>query len=609
MNKDRDDMFDAIDQAIKGEWDMPEELEQIDWVHKMVDPSFAITVEASIRILDDVNPEITIQPYDPLLGDADLADQHEKGVKWLLDGASRRRAATVVQDIIASACKYAEVGVDVVYLPQQIKDIKAAGGNAKRYEAMNRKGPFAVIVHNPRNVYPRYSDYGLEECAIEEMYDPHDIVDLWGTKADELKKRVGEMKTGTEPLMVKMVDYMSYDWRAVWVEPEDGGDIIELVREEWKWPFLPRVVRMGGTNIEKDSDHARRPFLANMYHFDMYDTMNRVRTLRVSDMIRTAATPRSTFVSDTRKAPDIDASTGDLHTHITTDEQLADRRQWPADPAMTQLYGELQANHQEGTLSKLLLGGDIPAGAAFASINLVTHSALAALKTPRRLAARTVADVIETMLLWLHYSEDTAVAYYTGVSGETESFLIDGKDVVPENLYVNVELRADLPTDSQSRTVTARAQIDAGLNSRAGAMGDIGIQNVTEVQEQLMEERLLENMLQTEMRNDTFMADQQIRQQMQQEVMQQLMQDPQFIQQMMQMAQQGMQGGPPQADRRMGEPPRGVPQMGGEQPPETLIPSEANPAMGGPVPAEYNPAATRELQTQTGPRGESTAVV
>ena len=113
-------------------------------------------------------------------------------------------------------------------------------------------------------------------------------------------------------------------------------------------------------------------------------------------------------------------------------------------------------------------------------------------------------------------------------------------------------------------------------------------------------------MLQIEMRNEQFQSDMKMRQQIQQEVMQQILQDPQFLQQIMQQ----MQGaGGPQAGGEFSPGPRGVGEMGpaGQVVPETLIPPETG-EQAGAVPAEFAPGATRELQTQRAPGGESVAV-
>jgi hypothetical protein len=592
QNRERDEMFDALDDYRHGKWGMPEELTEIDWIHESRDPIFAQQGDSAKHILADVSPSISLTPYNPGDDDKDKADKHEKGLRWLLDSTSRRRQATIVQDLVASAVDYSEVCAQVVYIPQQIKDIEAAGGNAKRYEAMLRRGPFAVIIHNPGNVYARYSDLGAEEVLLVTEDDPHNVIDLWGKKADGLKKLMRDAKGGP-PDTVELYDYTSYDYRAVWVD--FGGELIEIERGEWPWPFMNWVCRYGGTSLEEEGHFQRKPLLANMYHFDLYDDLNRVRSLRFSEMIRTASRAKDVFQSDTRKAPDIDASTGDLYVHIDTEENIIPQPDNVPDTAMSTLYAELRGDVQKSGLSEMLLGAEVPTGAAFASINLVTESALKVLRSSQALAQFSVADVLEVMLLYIHYADVEVISYGTGKTDKGEQYLIKGSEINPENLYINVKLDADLPTDYQARTVTARAQIDAGINSRENAMEDIGVKNVSEVKEEIAGERLEETMLAIELENIQFQNSVQIQEQMRQEIMQQIMQDPAFLQQIAQQLGAQQQGG---GERRPGEPPRGVQNFGGEVAQESLVPSEANAAGGGPTTEEFAPQEIRRAQQE-----------
>ena len=592
--RDRDDMFESLDNYRHGEWSMDEELTEIDWIHESRDPIFAQQSDSAKHILSDVYPSISLVPYNP--GGNEIADRHEKGLRWLLDSASRRRQASIVQDVVASAVDYSEITAQVVYLPQQIKDVKAAGGNATRYEAMLRRGPFAVIIHNPRTVFARYSDMGAEEVVLKTEDDPHNIIDLWGNKANGLKKLLRDRKGGP-PETVDLYDYTSYDYRAVWVD--FGGELIEIENSEWPWPFLPWVCRYGGTSLESDTHFQRKPFLANMYHFDLYDDINRVRTLRFSDMIRTAAEPRDVFQSDTRMTPDIDASSGDLTTHIDTEESLVPRLARQPDPSMSSLYGELLGDVERSTLSRLLLGSEVPAGAAFASINLVSESALKVLRTPQSLAQNGLADILETMLLYIHYDNSEVISYGTGKTDLGEQYLITGDEINPQNLYISVKLEADLPTDYQARTVTARAQIDAGINSRENAMEDIGVKNTSEVKEEIISERLEETMLAVEVENIQFTSSVEAQENMRQQVMEELMSNPEFLQQVAQQMQQQQQQGPPQQEGVPGQQPRGVQQFSGDDiGPESLIPSEANAAEGGPTTEEFGAQEIRARQQE-----------
>ena len=588
QDKDRDTMFEALDSYRRGEWEMPDELDEIDWVHESRDPIFAQQGDSAKHILSDVNPSISLLPYNPGGEGKDVADKHEKGLRWLLDSASRRGQATIVEEIVASAVDYSSVAGQVIYLPQQIKDVKAAGGNPKRYEAMLRRGPFAAVLHNPRMVHARYSAMGAEEVELKTEDDPHNIVDLWGEKADGLKKLMTKMK-GTDVGPATLRDYTSYEYRAVWVELD--GETIEIERKEWPWPFMNWVMRRGGTSLEEKEQFKYKPLLANMYHFDLYDDINRVRSLRFSDQIRTAARAWDVFQSDSRTSPDIDTSTGDVVVHIKEDEAMTPRNAKPPDPSMADLYVGLIGDVQRSGLSNILLGSEVPTGAAFSSIDLVTSSALKILRAPQMLAQNALADFLEIMLLYIHYDNSEVISYGTGKEDTGDIYLIDGADIEPKNLYISVKLEADLPTDFQARTVTGRAQIEAGINSRENVMESIGVKNVSEVVDEIDGERLDDARMQIELQNIQFTESIEMREQLRQEVMEEIMSNPELLQQIAAQAQEG-QDVPAEGGGGGGE------QLSDDGQPDTLIPSEANAAEGGPATEGFNAPEIRRRQQE-----------
>ncbi len=209
--KDRNDMYEEIDNAIHGEWELPDDFAKVDWATRAPDPAFAITVNAATRILSDVKPRISITPPKSEL--MRVADEQEKGLGWLQSNASRRRNAHIISDVGASAVKYGEVCAHVTYLPMQVKGIKKAKGNTKGWEAMVRRSPFLVEVFQPKSVFPRYSPLGLEEVAMSRKEDPAAVVDMWGEKADELKATMAASvnEGGIAPDEVIYHVYMSYD--------------------------------------------------------------------------------------------------------------------------------------------------------------------------------------------------------------------------------------------------------------------------------------------------------------------------------------------------------------------------------------------------------------
>ena len=628
--KDRNDMYEEIDAALHGEWELPEDFAKVDWATRAPDPSFAITVNAATRILADVKPRISITPRDSEL--MRVADEQEKGLGWLQNNASRRRNAHIISDVGASAVKYGEVCAHVTYLPMQVKGIEKAKGNTKRWEAMSRRSPFLVEVFHPKSVFPRYSALGLEEVAMFRKEDPAAVVDMWGDKAEELRMTMEASinEGGKAPDEVIYKVYMSYDWHAVWVEYTDtdssgmsgSSKTIEILNEKWRFPFLPWSCRIGGTNLEDNAEDQRNPLLKTMYDFDLYNLSSSIRSMRISDVIRSAGQAKRTLKSASGQGVEIIEEGGDYYEQIDGEDDIVDRAPQIADPAMQLLSVELAQDHQKATLSDLLLGGEIPANAAFATINLVTHSALAAIKPVREVIEGSMADISEIMLLWIHYGGKAVEGFGKNQDGEHEVYYMHPDDIDPNNIYINVDVDADLPTDRQARAVTARMLVESGFYSSKEAMEDVGIKDVTAMEEEIYMDNMAAAMLQLDLKNLAFESDIQLREEMKQSLIPELLQDQDFLRMAAQVIQKQMEdsaggaggnspspppvGGPPVAPGGGGgggEQPAVTGQVGGQGenveqgdlgiPPETGGANEA-------VPAEFSPQASQTLRPNDG---------
>ena len=557
----RQDLFTQTDLAIHADWTLPEQLSKTGWVFKQVEIIFRQVVAAAQRILADSLPRITVVPSKTTQQMLNKADAWEKALDWLLSSASRRREATIVEDIVESSIKYSEVTHEVVFLKEQIKNIDAAGGNANRYKAMQRRGPFAIVTHHPGSVFPRYSDMGVEEVGMEEIMDPHDVVDLYGEDAAQLREYLREHQG--QLVQCTLRTYHSYDYRAVWARmgppsspgaqsktpgqhtlpvPAGGGEVFEIAREDWKWPFLPWVARLGGSSLETRSDYKRRTLLSDAIYSNSFDTLSRVKSLRFSEMVRYAGSEKQVFTSPDRSEPDSSTQSAAPRVHIREDEALLTLQPPIPDPGMGLLYQELRGEVQKSTLSEVLFGGNVPAGAAFATINLVTHSAMAVLKEPRRLSQYAIADTLELMLLWAHYTKTDLVGYGKDKDGKRQEYLIKWKDIDPDNLYIAIELTADVPTDRQARMLAATQGVTAGILSRFRAREEVGIHNAADEEEQILRERIVETLQAVDLQNEQYMGSMEAQEQMRQQVMDEIMKNPQMLQQMLQQSGGGVEG-------------------------------------------------------------------
>lgn len=583
LNKNRDELYGEIDRIDNFEWNLPEEVAELPWVFKQIDPFFHDTLGGGRRILSDDKPHITLLPASMADADRAVADGIEKGLKYLLRNADRRRQSTTVSSIVNQALKYAEVATQVIFLPEQIEAAKAADAPTNRYEAAMRRGPFVVVSHDAAAVNARYSDLGPEEVVLITKEDPQKIVDIWGSNAQALADHIKGLAEGETLDEVMKYDYVSYDARCVWIEMGDGeSPAIEIVRDEWKYPFLPWAVRKGD-----------KPLLYSAVEGDLYETLNRVRTLRFSEMLRYAGSPKKGYASDDLTIPEIDPSSPDLMVKHGIESKIYPLAPPQPDPAMGLLHGELRMDAERGTLSSIIMGGEIPPGAAFATINLASHSAMAVLKPARQLAQDGIADILEIMLLWIHYTKTDVTGRGMGEKDMGKAYEIKWEDIDPTNLFIDVSLTADVPTDRQSRALTARNLMADRIISRKRAQEEVGIEDTVEEEELIIEDEMFQNELRILMQNKEFLASEEVRQQMMRLAMQQLMQQMQQEQ---------------DAELPEGPPGEGSPtEYTGQRGIEGLEGEMVNPAEGGAIPAEFASGATREGQTMVSASGEELA--
>ena len=608
LYEDRNLMYEEIDSARFGDWDLPEDLRGVGWILKSVDPSFAITSNAAVDLVGSSNLTINITPADQ--EGLAVADIHEQGLKWILDAASRRRKGTVLKEVSDSAVNYAECATLVMYMPEQIKGMEGKGIDDKRIESMRRMGDFLIRTYHPYNVYPRYSEAGLEEVAVITNENPWSVVDLWGDAASELKDKLAAMDGGKVPKSVRIYEYMNLDQHVVRVAI--GDEKITIVEEEWNFPFMPWACNVGGGSLQNATDRDRDPMLGTMYHFDLFDILNTTRTIMHSEMVRGAGNARKVYQAEDPDAggPRIDDSSGDMYEVISIDEKIAVSPLIQIDPNMAALYGQLRNDHQKATLSDLLLGGEVPSEAAFASINMITHSALQALEDAINLAQTQMAMISEIIMLWIHYAAKEAIyGSYRAADNrnQIENFQIDPDDIDPRGIYIECYLDANLFVDQQQRIIAARAGIDAELISHQTAMEQTGITDARKEYELMTEEKIMANEVNIRLKNRAMEADQEIRAQIEAELMQgpemqQLMQMAQIGAQVMQEQQNAEGGGEGEAGPRRPPPSPGstAPQPG-QMPPEqggnTLVGGTgAEGGQGGAIAGAAEPGVTSAPQ-------------
>ena len=604
-NADRNEMFEAIDDMDHGDWDHPEEFDDIEWVEPLVSPGAHDVLQAGARIIAGSGPTFTVMPQSLKESSPEKIDLYERGLRALFLKADIRREATVLEDTGFSLLKYAEACVSVIFLPEQIRSAEVIGGNTTRYKALKRGGDFVVTVHNAKSIYTRYSDLGLEEVGVKKEMDPYEVLDLFGEQnVPNLAAQIQSLTSGQTISKVIYNEYLNFSKRAVWIEVDtDAGAVVdEITNDDWLYPFLPWACRVVGTSTETEQVYKYRPLLYTAYHFDLYDLMNRVRSLRYSEMVRNAGKSRLALFSDSELDIDIDPASPDLLMRIEdTEAKLQDLPPNMPDPAMTVLSNELSQDLESSTLSKILMGAQPAGGTAFATLNLATHSAAAVLEPFQEALKKTMADVATIMLLWLHWSPAASEIMVEGLDDDNlgDEYHLKAEDILPNRVFVISSLEADIPTNEQQKALTAINLSDRGIVSKRGAMAKVGITDAAAMEEEIIQEKLDQNELQIYLRNRARSADTEFQQSMLQQAMlilQKQMEQAQMEQSMEEIPEQGQ----PYTSPRQRPGTSGIEGVEGEM---------TSPPQGGSPAAIFSPYQTREQQTQTTRTGEDIAEV
>jgi hypothetical protein len=494
-------MQQAMEAMWQSRWNLPEEIAGLRWMHKVVSTDPHDALRAGVRVLSSAAPRIKVLPVGLGAGSDMQADLVERALGWLFHLANRRRQASVLRDIVLSALLYDEVVAQVVYLPQQIQAVRAAGGDVTRLSAAERSGAFAILVRSPRQVHVRYSDWMAEAVLLRRVMPVSDVVAFWGKHARSIEQRLGE-RGGEDLRYATLYDYIDHENRVVWaflhedqsaVLPAAGLDgsayPFEIVRQAHGLGFLPWVARVGGTTLVQDPAHQRVPLLYSVYQSGQWETQNILETLLTSEVIAYAAAPRLKVEGVTDHV-EVDYGEPGRMAFVPPGHKLEPMDAPGLDASLSTIADRVAKRIDKSTVPRVLQTGDYPAGMAFATLNLATQSGLKSLAPYKDLAEQALAGIFTQMLNWIAFDGRPVLAYHQGRAGSGEQVVLDPVEVDPGQLYLEVELSADIPADRASRIEAAATAVRELGYSRTRALEFIGESDPSVILEEARRERL-----------------------------------------------------------------------------------------------------------------------
>lgn len=465
MNDDseRDNKFRAMDAYYRGEWSVPDKFKNVDWFHSIVDMGPHDALYAAARTLATLEPHPTYHPLDSTPESRARADMIERVLAWHYWRANRRGQSRITWDIVMSALRYDEVAFQVVYLPWQEE---LNGRKRKQWDA---GGDFAYPIHAPVNVHSVRTSYGLERVLLAKILPVAEICNTWGDYAKEFEKQAKEKKYR----YAQYFDFTDGEYRCVWVTalssdlrtaPEivpqtANAEEFLIYHEQHNLPFIPWVVRSGGSAVDAEPENQRHPLLDPIYRAKMWDTSNMLNSLKVSSVIANVGQPRAKNITLDGQPPEVDMSQpgGEVNLRMGEDRQILNPP--PIDQAVVQIAAELSQRISSSTLPKILQDPSASGQMAFATYNASFNAAGNSLDPHRMLAEAALADGFTQMLYWSIHAKKNIYAWDTTNADRQKigrELVVKWDEMEPDSIYMSVKLDPKLPIDKVS-------QLNAGM--------------------------------------------------------------------------------------------------------------------------------------------------
>jgi len=627
-----------MDKMAHIEFSLPEKLRRMEWVRRYISTSPFEALRAATRVLSGYGPRLKIEPITVLKAldeetspesemARERANQWEKSLLWQYS-LSAKRLGMLLTDVNRSSLLYDEICGMVIHMPTQLARIEAQGGNPKRYKAAMRFGDFAVILLNPQTVHVRYSAYMTEAVLIASPMKPQSVVDFWGSGASEIASRI-EAEDAPDSYVV--FHYQDYECETAWAVP--GGDVthVEYVSDsptdngsldrshtvvlmepkEPKDPFLHTICLRGGTTLDDKPENQRIPLLWPVWKADQWINANVAGTLQQSGAIAEFGKPKVAFSGPGAEEIDYDMTTPGGRVDLPPGHDVKELQAGRLDPAMTELLDRREATINNATLARILVTQENQAGEAFSSYSLRLNQAAGSLMPWKQLSERWLGLMFTTMLYWVHYTGGKIAGYSKDPETKGMLYEIDGEDIDPEKLYLEVELVADVPSDRLSKTTTAIQQARELKRPAVDILEEMGVMDPEQAIQRYYAEQFMNaaisgklQLIQMENSGELQRLVEQRAQEMHAQMMEQPAQpQPQAMGAPGQAGPQGFEGLPPELAGAMGGAPPNP--MGGQGIPG-VEGRGFNPGAGGLPPAMASPAMnTRETQTGQTRAGES----
>ncbi len=484
-------------------YNLPEPLNTFEYIRPIISTAPYDALRGAVRALSNLENGLTIHPVsvlkalenkdDKTIEAATLANEWETTIGWQIKRAEKR-GRSMAADVVWSVALYDEVVGKLTHLPTQFK----AAPN-KHEDAAYRFGDWALEIVDPKTVYPTYSKYGLESVLSVNLKTARQMVDNHGEAADFVISTSKKNKLKLDDPSNTWVEFImdDHDGRIIWASSgsdinDTSGDVI-LPHGPWlefegkQVPFLPWIASAGGTSVDTVPEYQRKPLLFPVLQAETWATTNIAGTIMMSQQLATAASATDVFIGPGSEDIPEDWTGPRRRLNLTLAQKYEQVRDAGMDEGMQQVFDRLEAAIQRATVADVLVTAQPISGEqAFASYDLQVKQALASLGDIKNVSESFIERYVETMLLITHYTGGEMSGYGKG----SERYIIDSEDINPEAIYVDIELKGDVPSDRVQRVTAGSAMVRELGYSQKDAMKFLGETDPEGVMERARLERL-----------------------------------------------------------------------------------------------------------------------
>jgi len=445
-DKPRINLFKKIDQMIELDWTLPQAMQELKWMRKVIstDPLSAVTVGR--RTLATIKPKVFIQPLNDNIVTKRMANWNEQNLRLQIKQASKRSEFDTTGDVVESALRYGMTSTFTVPVKWQVS-------GTGRW--VKNKNGFIVLVENPMDVYPRFSPLGLESVLHVKVMRARDAVAFYGDAAKELAR---DIEGEEAELNVVVFDYWDYGKRVTTCsKPSEHAIVTDPALAEYVFndgemelPFMPWTIKKTGTSLSRRKDHRIRPTFAGIAHSDAWELQNIAKTLAFSEVLGYSAAPRAKVTSYADETLVEMVEYGDINkpVRLKPGESYEQLNPPAIDQSLLHILDRTTAEVDRITGMKNLASLDLPSGTAFATVNELIKAASSALDPAKELAQDTLAGVCEDMLMWCAHTGEDMTALGDGKGAELgRQYRLKAEHIEPGSIDVEVELTAHVPTD------------------------------------------------------------------------------------------------------------------------------------------------------------------